>query len=186
MGALVRTIRRLRRRDDGSIVTELALVLPIFLILLSGTLEVGFFLLLNLKVQHSVVTLADLVSRDEKISEDTIEDIFIAIPQIMTPYYSEDKSRLYITSVSRDADEEAEVFWQRSSGGLQSALSEVGSEGEEPNLPSDISVEEGETVIVTEYHYAYAPLVFDMFEPRVFVRKAYFKPRLGSLQEVED
>ena len=164
--------------------TELALSMPLYIGLLTGVVEVGNYFLLNLKVQHTVVSIADLVTRDEEISEAVVVDIFQVMPHIMDPYVGGTGSLAIITSVSQTPDEQATVFWQRSGGGSLSVTSDFGAEGEAANLPSLITMRDGETVLATEVFYQYEPLIFSFLPSTTIRRVSYFRPRIGALQEI--
>ena len=174
----------IKRNQDGSVLTELALSMPLYIGLLTGIVEVGNYFLLNLKVQHTVVSIADLVTRDEEITEAVIADIFQVIPHIMDPYTNSEGSVAIISSVSQTVDDPATVFWQRSGGGSLSAASEFGMEGEAAALPTAITMRDGETVLATEVFYQYEPLIFSFLPSQTIRRVSYFRPRIGALQEI--
>ncbi|MBL4789634.1 MAG: pilus assembly protein [Kordiimonadaceae bacterium] len=179
-----RIAKRLAADEEGSILTELALSMPIYIGLLTGVVEVGNYLLLNLKVQHTVVTIADLVTRDEAITEAVITDIFQVIPHIMAPYSTGVDTVTIITSISQTEDEQATIFWQRSGGGTLNEGSEFGLEGEVANLTNIITMRDNETVLATEVYYRYEPLIFNFLPSQTIRRVSYFRPRIGSLQEI--
>lgn len=179
-------IKSLKSNEKGSILVELALSMPLFMGLLAGTVEVGNYLLLNLKMQHTVISIADLVTRDETINEDVMADIFLAVPQIMAPYDSAANSLMIVSAISQTEDISASIFWQRMGGGSLSASSQFGTEGEEVTLPEDLTLRDNETILATEIYFSYEPLVFDFLPEVTLTRTAYFRPRIGSLQEIED
>ncbi|WP_417455746.1 TadE/TadG family type IV pilus assembly protein [Kordiimonas sp.] len=180
-----RTIRRLCGDTRGAVLTELALSAPIYLIFFVGTVEVGNYLLMTLKLQHTVVSIADLVTRDETISEDVIDDIFKAVPQILTPFPTGDQSVTIVSAISQTEDVVASVFWQRNGGGTLQADSEFGAEGDPVALPEGLTLRDDETILATEIYYEYEPLIFDFIPARTIRKASYFRPRIGSLQEME-
>lgn len=186
MSPIRQFLKRLKRDESGSILTELALSIPVYLGILTGVVEVGNYMLLNLKVQHTVVSIADLVTRDEEIDEAVIQDIFQVIPQIMSPYETDDSLYAIITAVSQTEEVPATVFWQRAGGGNLTSLSQFGAEGEEANLPDTITMRDNESVLATEVFYRYEPLVFNFLPEKTIRRTSYFRPRIGSLQEVAE
>lgn len=184
-GRLARFLGRLRRNEEGAILAELAFAMPVFVTFLMGIVEVGNYLFVNLKLQHSVVSIADLVTRDENIDEATIADIFDAAPHIMAPFEMGEDSVIFVTAVSQLPDEVASIFWQRSGGGSLSQTSEFGIEGEAPSLPAGLTMRDNETVLATEIFYRYEPLIFQFVPAQTIRKAAFFRPRIGSLQEVE-
>lgn len=184
-GRLARIIRRLRNNERGAILAELAFAMPLFLTFLTGIVEVGNYLLVNLKLQHTVISIADLVTRDETINEDVITDIFAAVPQIMAPFETGPDGVVIVSAISQTPDDPASIFWQRIGGGTMIKPSEFGIEGSPPSLPDGLTLRDDETIIATEIYYMYRPVIFQ-FIPEQTVRKtSFFRPRLGALQEVQ-
>jgi Flp pilus assembly pilin Flp len=192
--------KRLKENESGVAATEFALSLPLLLILLSGIVEVGNFLLLNVKAQHSVVALGDLVTRGQTIEANTVADVYESVEEIMSPFPADTEALMIITAISLDTGGNPnmpDVIWQCTSPGSGvTGASEFGTITAPVNpmsLPTtDFSAEEitmraGETVVVTEFFYQYEPLVFmNVIEPQIISRKAYFRPRIGSLVRVQD
>lgn len=177
--------RKLKREEDGAVLAEIALSMPLYLSLLAGTFEVGNYLILNLKVQHTVVTIADLVTRDEEVSEAVIADIFQVVPQIMAPYQTGDSTVTIVTAISQTEDRPQEVFWQRRGGGTLSMASQFGIEGEAATLPAGLTMRDHETILATEVYYQFEPLIFPFLESSTMRKVSYFRPRIGALQEVQ-
>jgi hypothetical protein len=182
---LARFLRRLRRDEHGSILTELALSLPLFVTFLTGIVEVGNYLLVNLKLQHSVVSIADLVTRDEEISEDVLVDIFNAAPQIMAPFPMGEDALVIISAVSQAEDVPTSIYWQRAGGGTLAVASEFGIEGEAPSLPDGLTMRDDETILATEIFYRYEPIVFQFIPAQTLRKQSFFRPRIGALQAVD-
>lgn len=180
-----RHLWRLRRDECGSILTELALALPLFVTFLTGIVEVGNYLLVNLKLQHSVVSIADLVTRDEEISEDVLADIFNAAPQIMAPFPMGEDALVIISAISQAEDTPASIFWQRAGGGTLAIASEFGIEGEAPSLPDGLTMRDDETILATEIYYSYEPIVFQFIPAQTLRKQSFFRPRIGALQAVD-
>jgi len=184
-GVTARFLRRLKRDERGAILTELALAMPLFISFLTGIVEVGNYLLVNLKLQHSVVSIADLVTRDEEISEDVMLDIFSAAPQIMAPYEMGADALVIVTAISQTEDDPASIYWQRLGGGSLNKASEFGLEGEAPVLPAGLTMRDDETILATEIFFSYEPIIFQFIPAQVLRKVSFFRPRIGALQAVE-
>lgn len=180
-----RLIRNLRRDQQGSILAELAFALPLFVTFLMGIVEVGTYLLINLKLQHSVVSIADLVTRDEEISEDIMADIFNAAPQIMEPFEMGTDAIVIVSAISQSEDVPASIYWQRSGGGTLDANSEFGIEGEPPTLPDGLTMRDDETILATEIFYDYEPVIFQFIPSQRLRKESFFRPRIGALQTID-
>ena len=174
---------RLRRDTRGAILVETALTLPIFTTILIGAVETGSLLMMHMKVQHATNAVGDLVTRDEEMSEALMDDIFLAVAQVMAPLEVED-SRMIVSAISQNSDTASSIFWQRRGVGTLSEVSKIGSEGESVDAPAEITLRDDETIIVAEYYFQYEPLVFDLFPDTIIYKVAYLRPRIGSLQEI--
>jgi len=169
----------------GSILIELALIVPVLLVLVTGGFEITRYALLYQKVNRIAVSMADLVSQAKTINESEMTGLFDAVISIGQPFDVATNGEVIITSVSL-VDNVATVNWQRTGGGNYSGTSRVGSTGGAATLPDGFVVRDGDTVIIAEVFYDYEPAIFDdIVSPTVVYNIAYFRPRLGTLDEVE-
>jgi Flp pilus assembly protein TadG len=176
----------LARCAAGNIAVEFALALPVLLFLMLGSAEMARFVLLHQKLDRVATTVSDLVARAETISESQIEDIFTAVGQVADPFDLATLGLVIVSSVSNPDGTGATIVWQRSGGGTFSAASELGAEGDTPNLPADFVVREGETAIISEVYYDFTPFLSELIvEPQIIYRNAHHRPRLGTLEEIE-
>lgn len=184
LSPVARLIKRLKRDERGAILAELAFAMPLFISFLTGVVEVGNYLLVNLKLQHTVVSIADLVTRDEEISAAVLDDIFIAAPQIMAPFDMGADAVVIVSAISQNEDTPLSIFWQRNGGGTLSRNSEFGIEGAVPTLPAGLTLRDDETILATEIYYAYRPIIFQFIPEQVIRKTSFFRPRIGALQEI--
>lgn len=184
MSRIRKFLKRLGGNEEGSVLTEIALSMPLYITLFIGIVEAGHYLLIHLKAQHTVVAIADLVTRDEEISEGVMQDIFSAVPQIIAPYNDSADVVAIVSSMSQTSDTPASIFWQRIGGGSLDRASSFGVEGDPAGLPASFTMRDNETIIATELFYAYEPILFDFLPSRTIRKVSYFRPRLGALQEI--
>ncbi len=176
----------LARCTAGNIAVEFALSVPILLLMMLGSVEVARFVILHQKLDRVATTMSDLVSRAETISESQIADIFTAAAEVAQPFDLDGLGVVIVSAVTNADGEGAVIAWQRSGGGTYSAVSELGVEGDEPNLPDGFEVREGETAIIAEVFYDFSPFLSELIvEPQEIHRTAHHRPRLGTLEEVE-
>ena len=151
-----------------------------------GSAEMARFVLLHQKLDRVATTISDLVSRAETITESQIADIFTAAGQVAEPFDLAGLGVVIVSSVTNADGTGAVIAWQRSGGGTYSAVSELGVEGDEPNLPAGFEVREGETAIISEVFYDFSPFLSELIvEPQVIHRSAHHRPRLGTLEEID-
>ena len=172
---------RLRRDERGISALEFALILPILVMFSAGTIEFGRLILLTQKLQNGAFIIADLAARDKTICEEDLDNIFLALDDLVAPFDVVERGRAIVTSVMGDEDAEPVIEWQHESAGALEAASTVGPVGEVAELPDELSTQEGETIIVAEVFFAYEPLFGLNTEARTLHKLAYFKPRLGTL-----
>jgi Flp pilus assembly protein TadG len=182
---LRRLIGALNRNSKGSILIELALVVPALMVLVTGGFEITRFALLYQKVNRVAVSMADLVSQAKTISESDLTGLFDAVTHIASPFDFSADGEVILTSVSLKNGTPT-VNWQRTGGGDYHGTSRIGTQGGSATLPSGFVVHDGDTVIIAEAYYNYSPAIFsDIVSPTVVYNVAYFRPRLGTLDEVK-
>jgi Flp pilus assembly protein TadG len=174
--------RRLWRNDTGLTAVEFAIVLPMLTTLLLGAAEFGRLVLVTQKLQNGAFILADLAGRDQTLSEDQLDNIFIALTNLIEPFEFATNGTAIVTSVSGDSTGNGDVNWQRSGAGSLEATSVVGEAGDEATLPDTLSIADGETIIVCEVFYDFVPLFGLTTSSRLIHKMAYLKPRLGTLE----
>jgi TadE-like protein len=178
---------RLCRAVGGATAVEFALASPVLILLMLGSVELGRFIILNQKLDRVAVSMADLVARAETISEDQIDDIFFAAAQVAEPFPIADAGRVFVSSVINPEGDGAEIAWQRSGVGTLAESSQLGSEGNAATLPPDFDVREGETAIVAEVFFEFEPFLSELIlQPQTVYKRAYHRPRLGTLDEIEE
>jgi Flp pilus assembly protein TadG len=171
---------------SGNVAVEFALSVPVILMMMLGSAEMARFVILHQKMDRVATTISDLVSRAETITESQISDIFTAAGQVAEPFDLANLGVVIVSSVTNADGSGATIAWQRSGAGSYSAVSELGVEGDEPNLPPGFVVREGETAIIAEVFYDFTPFLSELIvEPQEIHRSAHHRPRLGTLEEID-
>ena len=127
--------RAARSCNRGNVVVEFALALPVLMLLLLASAELGRFVLLNQKIDRVAITMSDLVARAETISEADLDDIFSAAAHVAEPFDLSGRGRVVISSVTNADGGGATIAWQRAGGGSFIKASNVGTEGASADLP---------------------------------------------------
>jgi Flp pilus assembly pilin Flp len=175
---------RFGRDRRGVSAVEFALVAPVLLLLSLGTVEIGRFALLALKLQHAATTLADLATREEELSAATLDGLFAATRQVTAPFDLEGNGLVIVTGVSAEDGEGAAVSWQRRRGKLE-VESEIGAVGAAARLPAELTVDDGETVVAAEVFFRHQPWLLGLVPETTLRRIALYRPRLGTLRNLE-
>lgn len=177
-------LRTLLPDRSGSTSIELALAMPILAGLLLTGVEVTRYVQLNQKTERASATIADLVSREDVITQDKLDDIFEITAESLTPFDVTSGIEVIVTSVVRDGSNAPTISWQRGWGpGTES--SRIGSEGGEADLPDGVVVRAGENIIASEIFYDYSPVFSnDALVASTLYKRSVFRPRFGSLASI--
>ena len=160
-------IKRLLADHQGVAASEFALILPVLVLLLFGTAELGNALLLDKKVTSAAQTAADLVAQQKSVSDTDITNIYTAIDSIISPY-SVTNTTYNVASVVADEDGVVSIDWQERRGGL---------EVEEFDVPDGL-LSENDSVIIATITYVYTPLFADLITGGFTITDtAYLRPR---------
>lgn len=167
-------INGLKRDDKGIAAVEFALVLPILVIMLLGTVELGQALTIDRRIIQAASSSADLVAQAETIDNNELSTIMNLMESIIEPYDSA-PLQINIISVVADAAGDTTVSWSYSKGGGEpyapgSAYSMTGGLA---NLISPLT-----SVIVAEVTYNFVPSI-SYFFPGGFdlTETFYLRPR---------
>jgi hypothetical protein len=183
MANVCRLCPRLGGDERGNFIIELALALPLLLVLLLTGIEFTRFVLVNQKVERTSASLADLVAQSAVMTENGIKNLFQAAKYVMDPFDVPRQGKLIVTSVAA-AGGPARIKWQRSYGD-GTGSSEFGPEGAIATLPDGLIVRDGENVILCEAFFRYEPMVFqEIIKETTVHRFAVFRPRYGSLDVI--
>ncbi|MEQ9639738.1 MAG: pilus assembly protein [Alphaproteobacteria bacterium] len=169
-------LQRFLKRRDGIAAAEFAIILPVLILILFGTAEIGNALLIDRKVTRATQVIADLVAQEEIVSTSQLDDIMQAADEIMRPFPTQ--SQIVLSSVWREAGESTtKIAWSVTKRGSAYPT------GTTYSLPS-IVLEEEEGVIVAELTFPYEALFPNVIFSDFTIRdRAYLRPRKASRVE---
>ncbi len=164
-------LRRFGAARKGSAALEFALIAPMMVFLLFGSVDLLDMLSANMRVQNAASSRADVTARDTEISNAEIAGLWAALDVLMFPEDGSDVT-MRVTSVSIQSTSNARVVWSEGHGvGPRVANSTV-------SLPAAMMTP-GTSVIMTEATYSYtSPLGFLMPGPITLRHDAYRRSRL--------
>jgi Flp pilus assembly protein TadG len=181
----MRFLHRLWQARQGAVLAEFALSIPFLVLLCLGSIEVGRYILLNVKLEQAASSMADLASREETLSAGQLDALFAAVRNIAAPFGFGANGVVIVSAVGTENNDPPWVYWQRVGGGGLAATSMVGSAGGEASLPATLTLREGETVIVSELFFEYRPWLANLVPETVLRKAAFYRPRLGALQTLQ-
>lgn len=179
------------RNDSGVALAEFALVLPILLLIILGSIELSRYALLHLKLDKSATTMADLVTQRSSVSLLDLADIGSNAGQIMKPFGFNGSiifSSVYFiqTPIAPCAGANSScIAWQYQAAG--SDASRIGASGGNALLPGGYTVVPGQNVITAEVYTSYSPIIpftgdlISALAPHTIYKVAVLKPRQGTL-----
>ena len=187
MKKLLQKLHAFKRDQHGLAYLEFAITLPFLLTLFMGSVEVTRFIIAAQKVEKSASTISDVVAQSETISISQLDQLILAVGEVMQPFEFGTNGYVIITSVSKNEGSPALVNWQYKGGGSWTQSSEIGGPGSTANLPNGLTLNNKDTVIIAEVYFNYSPMMLDngVVEISPLYKVGVFKPRLGDLQTLD-
>lgn len=164
----------LRSNDSGVALTEFALTLPLFLILIMGGLEVTNLALVHLRLNHMAEATADNASRvSSQMDENDIAEIFAGLQKEGSSIDFADKGDVVLSSVEDNKQtgnkKGQTIRWQRCYGKKKTppAYGKEGKGKSDNALKNGIgppghqvAAQAGTAVMFAEVTYNYQPMIF--------------------------
>ncbi len=154
---MIRKLKGLRRDQRGAVLIEFAAALPVFVLLLMGGFEFARFAMVNQKIARVGGLVNDYVAQATAMDAAQMADLFAAAQRIAAPFDLSAQGAVIVTTVEGTAGA-PDVLWQQTGGGALVATSAVGSPGGNATLPVGLSVDDNESVVVTEVFFEYQPV----------------------------
>jgi Flp pilus assembly protein TadG len=163
---------RFAAAKKGNAALEFAIIAPMMIMLLFGSVDLLDVLNANKRVQNVTSSLADVVARDTEVSDDEIAGLWSAIDVLMFPSGG-DAVDIRISSISIESASIARVVWSEGHG----------MDARQPGTTVDdlpaAMMNPGTSIILAESEFAYdSPLGF-LIEDGVTLRhQSYRRSRL--------
>ncbi len=185
LASLVVRARALLGERRGTIPIEMALVAPVLITMLLGTLDVGWYMIMQHKISRVAATVADLTSRGETVNEAQLADIFAAASAVADPFDFDIEGRAIVSSLTNADGDGAVIAWQRRSPSGLDVDSHLGAAGAAPSLAAGFAVAANENIVVAESFFNFQPLVgFILRGTQSVYVQAVQRPRLGTLDQI--
>jgi len=151
------TARRFLRDKRGVAALEFALIVPLMLTMYLGTIEISTAIAVNRKVSRVASTIADLVTQQDEVNKDKLDNILEIGEAVLFPYDSR-KPDIWITAINVDSSypEGGKVAWSRryDKGSFQEGL----GDDEDTYVPTDLRID-GTFLVRVDAKLDYAPVV---------------------------
>jgi Flp pilus assembly protein TadG len=180
-------LNRFWKNTQGLAYLEFALVFPILMLLFLGGVDLSHYIQAAQKTDKMTHTIVDLIAQAPVISQTDLDQIMQAVEHIMTPYDFSGDGAIIVSCIGYDDRERLVVKWQYEGNGALDRTSRIGRQGASPTLPEGFVVEARDNVIVAETYFKFHSMISDqLMEPIEFYRTAYYLPRIGELDVLED
>lgn len=170
---ICRAAKIFAKEERGVSAVEFALIAPVMVAFLLGSIEVNLLLTADRKVTQLTSTIADLVAQDDVITADEMDDIFIAASAILQPY-SAAPLKMRVTSVVMNEDGDATVAWSQGRGMV--AL----SPGSSISTPEGL-LQNNTSIIMSQVTYDYYSLIGSFVDTNIQLDDTfYLRPRRSA------
>ncbi len=170
---------------SGTVLVEVALLMPLLTLIFLSGVEISRYALLQQKMSRTAVSMSDLIAQtDSTISLTQVANLYQAADFVMRPFDMAGTGVLIISSVAQ-AGGNPTVSWQCVGNGGISAVSDLGVAGSSATLPPNFTMRDGESAIFAELVYDYVPFVApDLIGSTTLRHNAVFRPRFGALSSL--
>jgi Flp pilus assembly protein TadG len=163
---------RFRRREDGAVLVEFAIVLPILIVLFLGLAEFTEAFSVNRKLAGTAGAVADLVAQEASVNNAFLADVSALGEELMKPHNT-GPMQLVIISVVADENNTTTVDWSYPSDGGY-------TNGGAYALPDGALTSPNSSLIIAEASYNFTPTVGHFLGTFEMSEAAYYRPRLAQ------
>lgn len=169
---LMRTLRRFGKATGGLAALEFAILVPMMVLLLFGSVDVIDMLNANRRAQNVAASLSDVIARDTEVSTQEVNGLWTAAEVLLFPSNPGDM-QMRISSISIESATTARVVWSEGHGGMAPRTN-----NSTITLPAAM-MQSGTSVILTETVFTYtSPLGLVLSAPITMRHNAYRRSRL--------
>jgi hypothetical protein len=187
----MRSLKSFITCSHGISFVEFALILPVLMLFLFGTIEVARYAIINQKLDKAANAMADFATQGSNIRSVDLDTYASSLDQIMHPFTF--SGTVIFTSIVHydngvppctDSNVIC-ISWQATRLGGDN--SQIGAVGGSPSLPDGYIVDAGQNVIAAEVYLNYSPMlaVTGTLIPPLVDHKMYkvvvYKPRQRNL-----
>ena len=176
---MLKSVKLFGKAKSGLAAVEFALIAPVLVTLLLGTVELCNALSCHEKVTMLASTGADLVAQATSVSASDMNDVFSAVNAIVYPF-SSSNAKIVISSISSDGNGGGTVAWSKAQN--TSALT-AGNAVTVPSglMPKDQCAKDACSVILAQVTYDYTSPVGKFFVGTVPMTDTFYaRPRRST------
>lgn len=180
------SLERFRNEIRGVAALEFAIIAPVLILMLVGTLEISLAIAVNRKVSRISSTVADLITQSQSLTNSDLDNIMDVSSRIMYPYPN--AVEIVITTINV-AGSNATVDCSYSLGAPENA------QGAPYTVPSSIK-EDGVNLVSAKISADHTPMVgwlhydhgYISFDQTVMTmeEELFLRPRIGAMVNFDE
>lgn len=144
----MRAFRSLWRNTSGAVAVEFALILPILITMVMGTIEITNLVTAQRKVLAAAQTISDLISQETDVTSSGLDDLIAAGKMVIRPLNTANLA-IGVASVRFDSALSPSIDWTHSLAG--------GSVSNATTLATPLA-QANSSVIIVYASYSYTPI----------------------------
>lgn len=169
-----RAHRRFSTDRRGNASVEFAFIAPVLLIFYFGVVEISLLLTADRKITAVAAAVGDLIAQTDETDAAEVNAIFDVAAAIMQPLAS-NAVEVRVTSLAMSLNGDVGVTWSRARNTPPLACNAT------VNVPAGV-LTPGQSVIITEVSYTYAPPIGQMITGDIILSDMFFLRPRKSLQ----
>ncbi|MCC3859720.1 TadE/TadG family type IV pilus assembly protein [Pseudemcibacter aquimaris] len=179
----------------GVVSIEFALILPLLIMLLLGSVDLAHFLMAHQRISRAAYTISNLVTQmEEGLSESQVSDMMLALDQTSRPFSISNDGVATLTAVMGETNGNSRklrnyrVAWKRCFG-AKSSSSKYGAansviELDSGVIPDNMVVENLQLVVIAEVEYDFEPMIGFLPLTSKISYESMFRPRRGAINAI--
>lgn len=161
MRRLIRNAARFCAGKDGNVAIETAIATPFVLLLLFGAIDIIRYIQVEDAVIRAVNTTADAIGRQNGLTTPQLTAFLNHAADTMDPDDTGGSATIGVAVVHRAGTDTPTVAWRRDQDGgsnpYTDGCQQTGGQGGAAVLPAGFTMEDDETVIISEGCYTFVP-----------------------------
>lgn len=162
----VSALARFSKARDGVAAVEFALLAPLLVTMMLGSIEITHSLWASGKLNQATDSVNDLISRTANLDTGSFNNLLAAAPLILKPYPQNDLKMIVTSAIGclqdatdPDSDMTYYVLWSKGWKNGATIASPHAVDSLFSKQPDSLKLADGETLIVTEGTYTYEPRI---------------------------
>lgn len=177
LAGLARLAGRFTRDRRGVAAVEFGFIAPVLLFLLIGAVEITRAVAIDRRLSVATNMVADLVAREEKLTQNDVNAIYDVVERVMAPYDTAQLKMSLIPVKSSPTDANKVVVYPETTNRPSLHGAAQPAKCQKYTLPTGL-LSTGDSLIVVEASYSFSPMLMGyVMGASEWKEKAYAKPR---------